>query len=488
VANRAVQRAEQSLFTWAAKHPHAQSLPPHLQSALDLIRRHEEARTIELRRTFDPFELEQIREDLETQNAERAERRRAELQLADYIEEIHHATQWAPEPKSRKDKKTGEVKVSRPRTLLDIAESMRECRQTGTLGQRPDGGWVMAWDHKCGQVRLCPDESREETQRLTEWYLPALVKFAKADRWNRIFYLVPTTHNYRPGQLAEGKRELMERWKQLTDARRYCPIEYTWNEKKGAWRRKVAPRHQWPRLFNIRGSLVIQEDPLAASGDWNVHLNCFACVRGRFDWDLVRLAWGANIHIAQIKGEAAEVRGALLEAIKYAALIVPSKSADKAGAGETTAPAMVEWPHERWLEWWQAQLGFRRVRSYGELYGLHEKRWNAAGLRERAKWAELAEVPHTVCGSLWRDIPDGTQRDGLGREREDSAARRRDRLRKAMAHGERLDLGAVDWVGSISFDMASGYVVGLITGNNFSGGSPQRTPSSYADGPQRAPP
>jgi len=473
----AVKKAEQTIFTWAEKHPHARTVPPHLQACLDLIRRHEQAATVQLRRVIDPYELEQIRADLEEANAERHERRLAELRLADYIEEVHHTTGWQPEPTTREVQ--GKTITTRPRTLLDIAQSLRECRQSGYLGEKPGGGWLMAWDHKCGQVRLCPDESREETQRLSEWYLPALLDFSQTDRWNRIFYLVPTTHNYRPGQLAQGKREMMERWKQLCDARRYCPIRYTWNEKKKKWRRKVARRDQWPRLFDIRGSLVIQEDPLSRDGQWNVHLNAFACVRGRFDFELVRLAWGANIHIRELKGEAKALRAALLEAIKYSARIVPAKSEDKAGAGTSAAPAMVDWDPELWLEWWQAQLGFRRVRSYGVLYGLHEKRWNAAGLHQRRQWAELAEVPPTVAGALWRDLP--------GRDR-DTPAKRRDRLRKSMVHGERLDMGNVDWVGLISFDGTAGYQVDLITGHNFFATDPQKAHQATAQQHQRAPP
>jgi len=441
----AVRKAEQALFAFAAKHPHARSIPHHLQQALDTINRYHQAQEVAVNARLSPQDLEAIADELKDGNEERFKRRVAEARLADYIEEIHHATGWRPEPKKRVVK--GEVKWSRPRTLEDIAASLRTCRKTGLVGLKPEGGYVMAWDEKCGQVRLCPDESREETQRLSEWYEPAMYAFAKASPTHRLFYLVPTLHNYRPGDLARGKRELMERWKQFSAD-------------------LVAEG------IGLEGSLNIQEDPLSARGDWNVHLNCFACVRGRFDYARVRELWGANIHIEQIKGDREAIRNALREAIKYAAQIVPTKSEDKAERDDSDAPAMTEWPHDRWLEWWQAQQGFRRVRSYGCLYGLHEKRWKAASGRQRRTWCDQAEQPAALARLAWREID----------------AKQRDPLRKAMVHGERLSMGAIQWIGSIIFDAAGSYAVGLTPGNNFSPDSREKPNRAAAPGHQRAPP
>ena len=441
----AVRKAEQALFAFAARNPHARTLPHHLQQYLDIIERHHRAQEVAVNQVFSPGDMEQIAEELRDGNEERAARREAELALADYIEEIHHATGWQAQPRSRVVK--GEVKISRARSLLDIAGALRECRQTGTLGRKPDGGYLMAWDSKCGQVRLCPDEAREEMKRLTEWYEPALYAFEKASPTHRLFYLVPTLHNYRPGDLARGKREMMDRWKQLTADMLEAGID-------------------------LRGSLNIQEDPLSARGDWNVHLNCFACVRGPFDYATVRELWGANIHIQQIKGNREEIRKALREAIKYAAQIVPTKSTDKAERGESEAPAMTEWPHDRWLEWWEAQQGFRRVRSYGCLYGLHEKRWNAADNAQRRRWCDQAEQTRALVALKWREID----------------TKERGAVRKAMVHGDRMDMGAVQWIGSIIFDAAGSYAVGLIPGNNFSGDSREK-PFKWAERARpRAPP
>jgi len=441
----AVRKAEQALFAFAARHPNARTIPHHLQQALDTIQRHHDAQHVAVSGALTAHDFEQIADELHDANQQRADRREAELRLADYIEEVHHATGWLPRPKSRVVK--GEVKITRPRTLLDIAASLRECRQTGMVGRKPDGGYVMAWDSKCGQNRLCPDESREETQRLTEWYEPALYAFNKASPTHRLFYLVPTLHNYRPGDLLRGKRELMDRWKKLIIDLGEAGID-------------------------MRGSLNIQEDPLSALGDWNVHLNCFACVRGRFDFAKVRELWGANIHIEQIKGDRESIRSALREAIKYAAAIVPSKSQEHADTGKSEAPAMIEWPHDRWLEWWQAQQGFRRVRSYGCLYGLHEKRWNTASGKQRRTWLDQAAQPADLARSAWRAID----------------AKQRDPIRKAMVHGERLEHGAIQWIGSIVFDAAGSYAVGLTPGHNFFPDSREKPYRAATQGHQRAPP
>lgn len=457
----AVKKAEQALFTWAAKNPNAHTIPGHVQGYLDIINRGEAVRKVEVRYRHDPFELEAIRSELQASNQDRFARRAAEWALADYIEQAYYATGWEPAPVARNV--AGSTKIAKPKTLLLVAQWLRGCRREAFIGQKQDGGFIFQWAEKCGQVRLCPDEAREETQRLMEWYLPALIRFAQAHHRHRLFYMVPTVHNYRPGDLARGKRELMDKWKAFADVLRDDGID-------------------------LRGSLNVQEDPLSAAGDWNVHLNVIACVRGSFDWDRVRELWGANIHIAHVKAEPAALRGTLMEMIKYAAQTVPEKSAEHADTGQSKAPAMTEWPYERWIEWWEAQQGFRRVRSYGCLYGLHEKTWNAAGLNQRAKWCDIAKAPKALSGSLWRDIPGGNtkaEKEDKRLARENNA--RKTALRRAMQEGERLDLASVDWVGILTCD-AAGYRVGLITDHNFFDDSPKKAHNAAAGGGPRAPP
>ncbi len=288
-------------------------------------------------------DLEAIREEIEENSSDRAARRQAEQRLASYIDSI-------PDP----------LNIYR---LDELAEKLRTCRTKGVVGVKPGGGYMVAWDSKCSMVRLCPDEAREETQRLAEKYVPAMLKWQQEKPGKRrIFYAVFTDHNYRPGQLLAGKKHLFERfkdWQSLTyDA---CPVVYRNRRPLANGRKKKLKA--WPGLH---GSLVVQEDPLSASDDWNVHLNAFLLWEGPCDFKAIRQEWGANVHLQQVDPQ--NLTRALLEAVKYSAQIVPTKSEAKASRHASDAPTMIEWPHARFLEWWKAQQGFRRTRSYGALY------------------------------------------------------------------------------------------------------------------------
>lgn len=442
------RQAELQVMRWAERHPDARTVPPHIDSCLDRIRRYEQMTTAEARVKVDPYQLASIEIDLLDQLPAYSARREAEQELAVYVDRVASET-LSPD-------------------LYQVAQSLHDCRQTGAVGIKPDGGMMIAWDQKCGHVRLCPDESREETQRLAEWYLPPLVEFKKADPRNRIFYAVFTDHNFRPGQLRAGKKYLFEKFKNwMQPARPMCRVMFENGPACAVPRR---PKGEQPITlkadatpWDLRGALVIQEDPLSAAGDWNVHLNAFLLVHGRFDYAAARAEWGANVHFQEIDGTPESVRGALLEAIKYSARIVPEKSQDKAEAGESAAPAMTEWPADRWLEWWRAGQRFRRVRSYGCLYGLHEKRWNAMTEREQVNTCALAEIPPVgVAGAAWRELGEDT----------------RAKLRRVMTHGEPLDMSLVEWVGAVKFGEDGVYWVDLIPGDNFSGSGAGRTSSA----------
>ena len=442
------QFAEDQVFRWAARHPDARTIPIHIQKYIDQVERYNAAEMVDARVKVDPYQLAEIEADLQITMMDYAARREAEQDLACYIDRVAGQC-LAPD-------------------LYQVAQALHDCRQTGAVGIKPDGGHIVAWDSKCGHVRLCPDESREETQRLAEWYLPALVDFKNEHPAHRIFYAVFTDHNFRPGQLRAGKRYLIEKFKRfLKPTRPACRVMFRDGPACAVPRR---PKGEQPiseiadrPVADIRGALVIQEDPLSARGDWNVHLNAFLLVRGRFDYAAARAEWGGNVHFQEIDGTPESVRGALLEAIKYSARIVPEKSADKAADGVTEAPAMTEWPADLWLEWWRAGQGFRRVRSYGCLYGLHEKRWQAMTEREQVNTCALAEIDaQGVAGAAWRELGEDT----------------RARLRRVMTHGEPLDMSLVEWVGAVSFGEDGAYRVDLIPGDNFRGAGAGRPTSS----------
>lgn len=379
---------------WLWLNPDARKLAPHVDSHLTQVDRHEQAinarNGISIREPSERLlELALIREQLQTDSGTWSKRREAELILADYIDQI-------PDPYGIHG-------------LADIVERLRTCRQSGCIGIRPGGGSLIAWDNKCGLVRLCPDESREETQRLAERYVPAIRDWVQEKPGRRVFYAVLTQHNYRPGQLANGKRHQFEEYKDFINRKlKACPVRFYpqhgfWHvDRKRSRKRTITP----DSIASIKGSLVVQEDPLSANGDWNVHLNALFLVDGPFDYKEIRDEWGANVEIKQVNPD--DLARTILELVKYSAQAVSTKSEEKKKRHATDAPAMVEWENNLWLEWFHAQQGFRRTRSYGCLYGIPE--------------------------------PDL----------------------------EEFDISLVEWVGQIKFDLGSGYRVDLIPGDNFS--------------------
>ena len=158
---------------------------------------------------------------------------------------------------------------------------------------------------------------------------------------------------------------------------------------------------------------------------------------------------------------------------------------------------MTEWPPDKWLEWWDANKGFRRVRAYGAVYAVDGKRWDAhdpratedieraqARGRQRLRWLDLAEIPdpwrHLL--TAWADLP----RDI------------RSRVRRAIHRGEdRLDMRLVEWIGRISYSCAGYEIdvpgsltkgVDLIQGDNFRGSGASEAHNCGVTGPPGAGP
>lgn len=349
------------------RHGHPDRIPQwrvdHLTRIMD--REHDiEASFAEASITDPQWQRDQqkIREQIEAQSMDRARRREAEKELADYIEQVA-----AAHPTDASFMK-----------LREIVIRMRNCRQHGTIGVKPGGGHVVVWDDKCDLVRLCPDESREETKRMADRYVPEILRWQREKPGiRRIYSAVLTDHNYRPGQLEAGKRHLFERFKSEILQAKYqaCPVEFHRippRARTGSTFEAVRPdrRRTMPKFPQIQGAMVVQEDPLSSRGDWNVHLNVLLLVEGPFSYQELRQEWGRDLHVQQLRGDEDELRASVVECVKYAAQAVPTKSAEKKAEGATEAPAMVEWPYVRWIEWWRAQQGFRRSRTYGVLHGV----------------------------------------------------------------------------------------------------------------------
>lgn len=309
--------------------------------------------------------------------------------------------------------------------LTDIAAEMRKCHRSGAVAVTADGRRVIAWDHKCGRVRVCPHEARAETQRLAAYYVPAVLEWLEAKPGRRVQFGVLTLKNPEPGRLAYEKRRAFERFK------------------------------RWMRAHPvIAGALVCQEDPLSARDDWNLHLNVLLLLCGPFDWNAAGEAWGCRAHFQRVRPRADGLARALLELVKYSAK--HTAKLDRAEGGPVAPegpPAMDEWPPERLREWWAAQQGFRRTRAYGCLYALDRKRWDAwdEAKRESLRWhaAHWERLPLEIVSLSWRELTD----------------RQRDVLRRALREPEPPSPCDPIWIGTVEADDAWGcYVVRIRPG------------------------
>ena len=229
-------------------------------------------------------------------------------------------------------------------TLHDIALDMYDCRTSGHAGIGTHGKLVMAWDSKCSQARLCPDESRHQAQRLFERYNNAIIDHVRSG--GRVYKMWATLPNYPLGRLREGKRRIFKLWRN----------------------RIVRPQKNKKNRLGHEGSLVIQEDPRSIAPGWNVHLNIIMLTRSRLDFWAMRKAWGCNIEMREHKEFTEKgMRDLFNEMVKYGMRTVPEKTASK---DHKKAPAFIDWTPAEALEWYKAGVRFHRVRSYGTLYGV----------------------------------------------------------------------------------------------------------------------
>lgn len=220
-----------------------------------------------------------------------------------------------------------------------IITKLESARTAGVVGVTPDGRTISIWDDKVNCVRLCPDEAREECQRITRKYGPEIMRLLDLLPRARLYYAVYTEPNVPAGGLAAGKRSQFKRFA---------------NFHRSAWAKSC-----------LKGSFVIQEDPLSKHLDWNIHLNAIHIVQGDFNYKTLRQHWGNNVEIREIKGTPEDLAKAFLECVKYAAKHIGEKSED---GKHTVAPPLTQWPFELFDEWFEAGKAFRRSRSYGQLY------------------------------------------------------------------------------------------------------------------------
>lgn len=354
-----------------ALDPHSPFVPNFLRTAIKQRERHDEAFRVHEVFAHEKETFVRAFEALQEQCQSKATRREAEKAVARYIQDqVLPIVQPGDDDADR---------------LHMLPRDLRDCRCTGPWGMKPDGGQIIAWDAKCGELRLCPDEAREEQQRLAQKYVPQLLALDKAGYKIQKWVISPPNVSVNDYQLdgfecvtlASAQRYLFDRWRQVAMRSR----------KNGGQR------------FPIAGSLVVMESPLSSHGDWNVHLNVFVAIEPgqHCSWGDFREALGGwqcdfktkDDMIAatrrRLEASGKDVPAmtdddvftqALLECVKYPVQTVAEKGSKHDGewidgvftnaAGEAVAPPMTKWPPERFLEWYRAQRGFRRTRGYGK--------------------------------------------------------------------------------------------------------------------------
>ncbi len=237
--NPNLSKLEREFWSWSFKNPGVARVPGRYSPVFDSLERRDLVEGFRVSTDKDARRIKEVKEQLDFDLKGRHERRKLESTLSDYVEAV--VDPLGPMEWVRGDK----VHVYNP---MEIVDKLRSCRQSGTVGVMPGGGVLVAWDEKCGFSKLCPDESRAESLRLADKYIPASERFLEKHRGNTFQYAVLTVPNYPLGKLKEGKADIYRRFNQLM-GRKCCE--------------------------NFLGTAARQEDPLSANGGWNVHLNVF---------------------------------------------------------------------------------------------------------------------------------------------------------------------------------------------------------------------
>ncbi len=289
--------------------------------------------------------------------------------------------------------------------IHSLPDRLRAARQSFCLGFRPaDGRRRIMWDQKAGLSRICPDDAREDSARMSRRVIDPILALKK--NGCQVTYAVFTVPNYQPGQLRKGIKAIYKRFGALLKRQKGGRLEF----------------------HNVDAAMCVLEAPLARDRTWNVHLNVILVHRGFLDWRAMQEAWHWGVHFQRIRGGKAELEAAMREIIKYSARAVAEKSQcpNTSTDGGTTAasanapgqavadtsgqtalsltgsvdpsrsppkpcaplelggpneparitssgngpPAMCDWTGQELLEWLTAFRGFRRTRTYRALYRL----------------------------------------------------------------------------------------------------------------------
>ncbi len=364
----------------------------------------------------DLHQMEELRDQLQLTLPGREERRAVEHELADYVERCADVVGL------------DNSLATEALLMSEWAKRAKFCRVSGHVGVTGSGKVRVAYDLKCDNSRLCPDEARENVREAAEKYIPAALAWKRLGRWRRIHYGVFTIPNVPVGQLEAGIKRAHEMWRQFLETKvdmneddrlRYGygrskkqlelwrPAQRKWRECLDEAGAPVIGPNGKPRRESyyegpgIHGALVQLECPLSAAGTWNIHLNALILVDGKFDYKDVRDAWGFNVELQEVKGDERQLGAAMNELIKYAARHVGEKSAEKSRTGASEAPPMNAWAPHAFAEWFRAAHGSRWLRSYGCMFKVKAPEHE----REEVTW--IGRITLTDSGTLWVDLIQG---------------------------------------------------------------------------------
>lgn len=331
-----------------------------------------------------------------------------------------------------------------------LQDRMHGCRCHGAWGHRPtqdgDVTRVIGWDHKCGLVRLCPDEARTEQARIARRYVQPIMDWRSRSRLRRLQQCVLTNPKIDPEDLHYYKRELMDR------------------------------AAKWIKKFPaIKGAILCQEDPLAADERFHVHHNYVLLVDGFFNWQHARLEWyemtkdlfpdqsekmkkGWNIYFKDITDQE-DLHRAVNELVKYPVKFVSDEMLDpeREKSKKKKSPPLTEWPADVFTAWWEAGFGdwkqnkkgkfyrpvFRRTRSFGVLLSIESFYWNEIlTYHQKAHLLAICKLDPLLAAKRWRQLP-------IDKET-------RAELKAALDLQPNKTQGDTTWCGKIRFDRASG--------------------------------
>lgn len=293
------------------------------------------------------------------------------------------------------------------------ALKLRACRHGGAWGIEAEGGrLVVAWDSKCSLTLLCPHCARTEQRRLVKRYKEPMKRWKQQRAPRRIHSGVFTWPNVTPGELA-GKLRLIFKWfrsvsRAFPSIKGYiatveAPLSARgdwnlhlnvllcvegplhWGDLRAAWHKKTA--HLFPGYEGTSFQVALRQLPRYDDDALDKVL------RELIKYPVKHVTEKSNGRSESVSGggaknpvgqdaaaERLDVGRTDNRSAKDAAVCHAEQSeSGSSGSPETAedgdrsmgsfAPAVTDWPPDRFNEWWQGHRRYRRTRSYGCLFG-----------------------------------------------------------------------------------------------------------------------